>query len=515
MAGRSRLFRRPVSIILALLCIGLFLSGPNPATSAGPPATLSPFTNNTLNHPFGVAASPGRVLVTDCTMVGSPEVLSVDSSGNISRPAFATLPGTCGNGVENYIAVAPAPTSPVAAQGLPTPNAAGFPSNYAYVAGTTDPPNAVPAVWQVGIDVTSGGAIPSNTPFATFSSLSCGSLTGITFDRVGSFGNRLIVVCSSGQVWLLCGPKPAAQGNPCASNQSMQLLATVPVSGSTVPEGPGVAPQCVAGITCLPGLAGQILIAVGSSSSGKLFAVSSAGVTSVITTSSPESVAFVPHPKCTYATATAPVASSPVYFVADNTNNVLDSLPLNAFAAANFGGNSPGGNALVATEGGKGITLLTTVNGKFVTSTFASSSSVLQGSGFVDCATPFLLTGLVARQDQTINLQTGSGVVTVDILASNPNFNPLTICVGNGFTADGSLPCPAPLNHAPTYGFFGGEQSFAGCASKLTSTPSGTGLACKFFKAKLDLPSSSYSLPLILKLFYIGGGGDGDAEGGG
>jgi hypothetical protein len=40
-------------------------------------------------------------------------------------------------------------------------------------------------------------------------------------------------------------------------------------------------------------------------------------------------------------------------------------------------------------------------------------------------------------------------------------------------------------------------------------------MACKFYKAKLDIPPPSYGGQLILKLFYVGGGGDGDAEGGG
>jgi hypothetical protein len=513
MAAVGKLIRRSGPIFLAVLCIGAFLNGPNPATSAAPPAALSAFTPNTFNHPFGVAASPGRVLVTDCTLVGSPEVLSVDSSGNIIRPAFATLPGTCGGGVENYIAVAPAPANPVGAAGFPTPNAAGFPSNYAYVTVLS---GGVPSIWQV--DLT--GISP--TQFATFSNLTCGTLTGITFDRVGTFGNRLIAVCSSGQVWLIgpvvIGQVANATALPitCPTANLCQLLATVPVTGGTVPEGPDVAPQCVAGTTCLPGLAGQILIAVGSSSSGKLYAVSSAGVvTSVTATSSPESVAFVPHPKCTYAPPTARAGSSPVHFVVDNTNNTLDFLPLSAFTAGNFNGNPPGGNALVTTEGGKGITLVTVVNGKLATSTFATSNSVLQGSGSVDCATPFLLTGLIFRQDQTINLQTGSGVVTVDILASNPNFPPLNICVGVGATAGGSTPPPGVCTGPPTYGLNGGEPSFAGCGSKLTSTPNGIGLACKFYKAKLDIPPPSYGGQLILKLFYVGGGGDGDAEGGG
>ena len=508
MAALGKVIRRSVPIFVVFLCTGWLLSGPNPAISAGPPAALVPFApSNTIPNPFDTAGSPAGLFVTHCALraAPTPEVLSLDTSGNPT--VFATLPGNC---VDNHIAIAPAPTFSVLAPGFPTVNASGFTSGFVYVTVFSD---GVPAIF--GFD--SSGS--PRGQLAAFPSATCGTLAGLTFDHVGTFGSgggRGIAVCSTGQVWLLCGPGTAANGNPCAVNSAPRLLATVPISGTDVPEGPDIAPQCVAGITCLPGLAGQILITVGSSSgSGKLFTVSNTGVvTAVVSTSSPESVAFVPHPKCNYAPANTQAGPSPVYFVADATNNTLDFLPLNVFTAGNFGGNPPGGNALVSTEGGKGITLVTTVHGKLTTSTFAASNSALQGSGFVDCSIPFPLTGLIARQDQNINLQSGSGVVTVDILANNGKFNPLTICVGNT-TADGSLPCPAPMNQPPTYGLNGGEPSFAGCASKLTSTPSGLGLACKFFKAKLDIPPPSFNGTLIMKLFYIGGGGDGDAEGGG
>lgn len=512
MALLGKLVRRSGPVLLAFLFVAGFLNGPNPAISAPPPGTLMPFlpnNNGTLQNPFGTAASPGRLLVAECNG-GVPTVIALDTAGRTITNS--PLPATCGGGVESYIAVAPAPAFSVGAQGFPTVNGAGFVSNVAYITGKTA--NG-PAIFQMEID----GTVPQ-TPLTTLPAASCSNLSGLTFDHTGAFQNDLIAVCSSGQVWTI-GP---VQNNGQVANfvvcpsGNCQNIATVPVSGGAVAEGPDIAPQCgAAGITCLPGLARQILIAVGSSSgSGKLYAVSNTGVvTAVISTSSPESAAFVPHPKCTFAPANAQAGPSPVYFVADVSNNTVDFLPFSVFTAGNFNGNSPGGNALVSTEGGKGVTLLTVSHKNLATSTFAASNSTLQGSAFVDCSIPFLLTGLIARQDQTINLQTGSGVVTVDILANNGAFNPLTICVGNGSTADGTLPCTGSLNVAPTYGFKGGEQSFAGCATKLTSSPSGLALACKFTKSQLDLPFDHFGGTLIMKLFYIGGGGDGDAEGGG
>ena len=503
MAVLGKLARRSGPVFLVFLCVGWLLSGPNPAISAAPPAKLVPFApNNTLSGPVDTAASPAALYVAQCAPVGNPavatpQVLSLDTTGNPTL--FVTLNGTCGGRVENHIAIAPAPQFSVTAPGARSVNAAGFTSGNVFATVLN---NGVPQIWQFD----PSAPVPGSQ-VAAFDSTTCGTLTGLTFDHVGTFGaggGRLIAVCSTGQVWLL------------SANSAAVHLANVPVTVDTFPEGPDVAPQCSAAITCLPGLAGQILVAVGSSSgSGKLYAVSSGGaVTAVVSTPSPESVAFVPHPKCNYAPASAQVGPSPVYFVADATNNTLDFLPLSVFVNGNFNGNPPGGNALVSTEGGSRITLVTTAHGKLATSTFAATNSALQGSGFVDCTIPFPLTGTIARQDQTINLQTGSGVVTVDILANNGKFNPLTICVGNGFTADGSLPCPGGLNVAPTYGFKGGEQSFAGCASKLTSSPSGLALACKFTKSQLDLPFDHFGGTLIMKLFYIGGG-DGDAEGGG
>jgi hypothetical protein len=249
-------------------------------------------------------------------------------------------------------------------------------------------------------------------------------------------------------------------------------------------------------------------------SSGQIVAVDNTGHPTLLNITpsppTPESVAIVPTVKCPYAPTTSALGSSPVYFAVDNTNNTLDFLPFSMFA-----GGQEAGKALITSEGGGGVTKLTTdpKTNKLVTSQFAaprSAGAKLQGSAFVNCNIPLLLSFF--RDDVNIN-PNASGVVTVWIL-QKANFNPLTICVG-GRTADGSKACPAPLNHVPTFGFTGTEGSFNSCKSNLVTTTQGPALICKFNKNQLGIKQNGYTGPLVLKLFYIGAGGDPDAEGGG
>jgi hypothetical protein len=168
------------------------------------------------------------------------------------------------------------------------------------------------------------------------------------------------------------------------------------------------------------------------------------------------------------------------------------------------------GNALVASEGsanGAGITLLTPAGGTSTFETFNSKQH--QGSTFVNCNTPLLLQA--ARTSASLSIGPGALGKSRVFIFQEPNFNPLTICVGNGFTADGSQPCASP---APTYGVTGTEQSFAGCDKSLSQVGSSPALGCDFFK---DLEAGQFidkfTGMLILKLHTAGPTGD-DAEGG-
>jgi hypothetical protein len=471
---------------LAVLLVGWLLSVPSSASFALAPVPESTFA--TVNQPVGVAATPGRVLVTQ-PFCGNPRhVLSIDSTGSASP--FATLPNVSPASacVEDYITVAPAVPNGQSVPGWPTPNQAGFPSNFAYV-------TQGPTIFQIDLK---GNVSPSGG-FATISSCPASS-NGITVDRVGTFGFRLIVVCSNGQVWLL-GPVTSSMITTGVSCPSLvcKLLATVPTTSGEVVEGPDVAPLT----TPLPALAGQLLVTVAKSQGGggKIFAVTSSGVvTQVTTTSSPESMAFIPTNKCALGLATA----QPTYFTAVFGANTVDFLPLNPMFAG------LGGSALIATEQ-DGITLLSSVNGKISASTFEGFFAEHQGSAFVDCTTPLLLAS--SRQSGPLNIGPGaSGEITVRIFVT-PNFNPLTICVGNT-TADGSQACPPPLNSPPTYGVDGTQHSFDSCGSSLVATGSGPALQCKFFKAQLGPTSvSNFSGTLIIKVFYLGTTGDGEAGG--
>ena len=475
---------------LAVLLVGWVLSVPTSTTFAVAPVSESTFAS--VNQPVGIAATPGRLLVTS-PFCGNPrQVLSIDSTGSVST--FATLPNVSPASacVEDYVAISPATPNGQLVAGWPTPNQAGFPSNFAYV-------TQGPTIFQID---TKGNVSPSGG-FATISSCPA-SGNGTTFDRVGFFGFRLIVVCSNGQVWLL-GPVTSGlitTGVACPS-AVCQLLATVPIISGQVVEGPNVAPST----TPLPGLGGQLLVTVAKPQGGgaKIFAVSNSGVVTTVATglSSPESVAFIPSNKCTLGLAPA----LPTYFTAVFGGNTVDFLPLNPMFAG------LGGSALIATEQ-DGITLLNVVNGKIATSTFEPFFAQHQGSAFVDCTTPLLLTAFRNPGTVTIGQGAPDGQITVYVLASR-DFNPLTICTAAGFTVDGSQQCPAADSVDPRYGIDGTQQSFISAASSLVRLGSQRALALKFDRILAGGPILLKNFPgiLFLKVHYLGPTGDGEAGG--
>ena len=492
-----RAIQRYGSALLALLVAGwLLLAGTGTTTSALAAAALSRFTSISNFGPVGVAATPGRVLVVHCDPAqGHPVVLSVDPAGNVTVLAtiFVGVDAVCIDTSENYITIAPAISNPqdkgAYPGGIPTfppPNPAGFTSNVAYVTNSH-------TIYQV----------QPNGSVAIFAQVpSCPAFGGITFDRVSTFSYQLIAVCTTGQVWVFNknGATVKADGSPTALP-----IATVSVTTDTAAEGPDVAPLNTPLNAAVAGLGGQLFVAVAKSGgAGKIFSVNSVGVvTSVTALSSAESIAFIPSPKCTYG----PANTSPVYFTAAFGGNALDSLSMGAFAGLNLGG-----NALIATEGNR-ITLLSVAKGKLATSTFVSSAVALQGSAFVDCSTPLLLQSF--RNDFGINAG-ANGVVTVWILKT-PAFDPLTICVDKNAVNGQSCSAvyPKGVISPPHYGVTGTESSFAGCGTGLVSTNQGPALQCKFTKSALGItsPISPYNGPLIINLFYVGGGGDGDAGG--
>ena len=332
---------------------------------------------------------------------------------------------------------------------------------------------------------------------------------------------------------LRSGRRPGGGRSPVC-----QLVATVPTGDSATAGGPDVLPLT----SRLPGLTGgPLLVAVrGNQGSGKIFAVSpppSGAVTEVTTVPSAESVAVIPRTTCSYAPWTASPGSSAVYFAVADGQSAISFLPLSALAGR------AAGNALVTTGAGNGVALLGSVKGKIATSPFATSSSGLHGSAFVDCTPPMLLQTF--RSDSALTPRAG-GLVSVWILPT-ATFNPLTICVGHGVTAGGDE-CPLiadPAQTPPTYGVTGTEASFDECGSSLVPTARGPALECKFYKNRLGIqtpkttgrtaspaftaaagfvgctfslapgcelfrnllgaPATGYTGRLIIKAFYVGG----------
>jgi hypothetical protein len=270
----------------------------------------------TVRQPVGVAPVKGKLLVTSLC---ADKVFSIDQSGVVST--FATLPPTHNACLERYIAA--------------SSGRGGFLANFAYV-----------VQGQTIYSISPTGVVSG---FATISSLPNAS-TGITFDRVGTFGFKMLVTDRRGPVWTV-----DSTGAPLQ-------IADV---GSQI-EGPVVAP-----LSFQP-VGGQLL--VGSEFSGLVYAVSPTGVlTSIASWNTAEGVSVVPPKVCNLGTSNAS------YFVASDTTNAITGFP-----ATDFTGLS--GDGLVPSQTDTTIGLLTPGPGGVTTSTFqAALGGELEGSTFARC----------------------------------------------------------------------------------------------------------------------------------
>src|SRR5206468_12536923 len=189
--------RRRTTIILTIAAL-LSLSGMVYAANH----VLFSFIVGTFSAgPIGVAGSPDSLFATQFC---DPQLLSIDCVTGLPSP-ITTIPGfPSGQCLERYMAVAPA----VAAN-------AGFAPRDVYI--------------------TQGNEIFKFTPPAgslvSFTTLpACGNdHTGITFDHVGTFGNKMILSCENGTIWTVDGVGTSS------------LVATLPINIEN--EGPAVAPS--------------------------------------------------------------------------------------------------------------------------------------------------------------------------------------------------------------------------------------------------------------------------------
>ncbi|MDR7522096.1 MAG: hypothetical protein QN168_06500 [Armatimonadota bacterium] len=445
--------RRAAPVVLFVLLLASPVVGPSVRPASGHIGE-APFSS--VAAPVGVAATPGRLLVTT-PFCGNPrQVLSIDSTG--AARVFATLSPRDGGCFEEYIAVA-APADPTR-PGFPSPTRGGFPSNYAYV---TQGQNVV----QIALDgtVSPFAVIPACEP----------SRNGITFDDAGLFGYNMIVACANGKIYRVTAAGVTSLITDVADRLGLKSVRI---------ENPDVAPMAFAPYGGHLFVAAELL--------GKVLAISPAGDVAVVASwAGAEGVHFVPAQKCDFGT------SGGTFFTA--LKGVGGPGGLIKFPMAAFAGKS--GRALVTSETGAGIGLLTPTGAPVIVPTlFHENIGRHEGSAFVDCTTPLLLRIIVKPGSipHTINPKS-SGTVPVAILSS-PIFNALTQVVTSSIT----------------FGMTGIERSLASC-NRSGQDVNGDGLldmTCHFFATRLGITTNGvYRGPLILKLKYTAPGGDPDGEG--
>jgi hypothetical protein len=317
--------RRRIASVVVPLVLGL---------TAWVVYAATPSIFSAVNQPIGVAAVPGRLLVTRpfCEGTATPstrEVVSLDSAGTATQ--FAPLPSAPGVCREQYIAIAP---------GAP------------WTAG-----DVYVLQWPNILKVPAGG------PATTFAIIPSAAATpesaGIVFDRVGTvgdpatFGRDMIISGgSTGELWRV-------------TSAGVATLVTT-VVGQTL-EGPDVAPLGYGP------LGGQVWVA--SETLAQVVAISPAGVvTTVVSFVGAEGVHVVPAGLANFGT------SGGAFFVAVFDVNAITKFPASDFTAV-------AGKVLIRSENpsfdGIGLIDVNGTNTGYVVSTFQTSIGQQEGAAFV------------------------------------------------------------------------------------------------------------------------------------
>jgi Tol biopolymer transport system component len=292
----------------------------------------------TGKKPVGLAVTASQVLYMEWN---SDKIKQISSNGTTST--FASLP-TTGLSIERYVAV--------------SPGVGGFP-----------PGDVFATVGQNIYQVTPDGL--TVTLCANIPELSTGE-TGITFDTVGTFGNKMILTNRIGPVWTI---------DWNSSTNSCGVAQQIGDFGAQV-EGPMVAP-----LAFVP-FGGQLL--AGNEFQNAIFAMSSTGTVTQVpdpgaVLNSPEAPILVPPTVCNLSGVTG------AYFIA-----MEDSKQILMFDASNFTGLS--GDVLAPSElnpNTQGITAIAKLqsNGTSIDiSSFWDRIDLpgiipdLEGSAFAPCA---------------------------------------------------------------------------------------------------------------------------------
>jgi hypothetical protein len=450
----SRTFTRGVAVLVIVIC-GAILAGPLPKTTW---AHIGETTFASVVEPIGVAATPGRLLVTR-PLCGDPrQVLAIDDSG--ATNLFATLPSRGGGCFEDYIAVA-GPADP-SLPGFPSPTKGGFVSNDVFV-------TQGPKVLKISL----GGAVST---FATIPH--CGSSrTGITFDDVGTFGYAMIITCDNGKVWKV---SPTGATTLIANIAAALGLASVRV------ENPDVAPLAFAPY------GGHIVVAAEVLS--KVFAVSPAGVVKAVAQwPAAEGVHTVPGGKCNTA-GTGAAFFTALFKPAASGAGTIVRFPLTALKGLS-------GRLLVTSQASAGIGLLTSTGANTITPTlFHANIGKHEGSTFTDCLVPLILKIVVKPGSDPYTINPASiGTIPVVILSTS-FYDAVKDTVLSSIR----------------FGVTGTETSIKACnkTGLDINGDSRPDLVCHGEVKKLGIQGTApFHGPLIVKLEWIGPGGDPAGEG--
>jgi hypothetical protein len=286
-------------------------------------ATPSTFVN--VHLPIGIAATQDGLLYTQYCVAnaGEPTIFKVTDTGTVSVFAL-TFPSVAGC-VEKYLDVNPG-LGPWASK-----------VRYVYVTQGSD-------VFEI---------TPDGSAFTLFATIPSGASThsGITFDRVGTFANDMILTDITGNVFRVNSAGAVTQ------------VASV----NAVIEGPAVVPAA------LGPHGGEVWVA--AESAGTVYSISAGGTVSVIASGIPgaENVRVIP------AEPPQLGSSGGAYFAADYPVRIIK------FPASDFTG--LGGNVLIGQESpGGGIQMISFTGGAYTVSTFQANAfqGDAEGAAFVE-----------------------------------------------------------------------------------------------------------------------------------
>jgi hypothetical protein len=319
----------------------IYAANPTPFSTGNPlyPGFPSAF------FPTGVAMSNQFLLVTPYC---EDRIVSIDCAGNAT--VFAQIPGF-GSCREKYMAMAPTQSAN-----------AGFHPRDAFV-------TQGPLIYKVDVS----GGTNAVTLFANLSAVGCTSSdhNGITFDKVGTFGNDMIVTCQEGTVFRVNGAGGATH------------IATLfpPDPALHALEGPAVPPVLFGPHGGKIWIADELANFVHVVGPPPTYTVT----LNVLSHVNPEGLYLISNQPCTFCTGNGNWAFATAE---QQLNKLLWVYPTSDFQVPP----AVGGNLIITSEGGGDgtDTSIISFNGlNYVQTSFPPRiPGVNEGSAFIDCDIP-------------------------------------------------------------------------------------------------------------------------------